>query len=221
MDKKKTIKIIKGTILVFILGLSTVIGILIYANWKIPHDTQEFIFDDASKVPGPKVALVLGASKTLRGGYPNLYFTNRINAAKELYDAGKVKAFVVSGDNSRKDYNEPADMRDALIEQGIPENIIYLDYAGFRTLDSVVRMEKIFGQRSFIVVSQKFHNERAIFLAQYYGLEVFGYNAKDVPLSRVSYKTKIREKFARVKVFVDMIFGKKPKFLGEPVEIDV
>jgi len=219
MDKNKVKKIVRKTLWVCLAAFLCAIVALLFANRKIPHDTQDFLFTDVNSVPFQKVALVLGASKHLRGGYPNPYFYNRIYAAKELYDAGKVKAFVMSGDNSRKEYNEPEDMRNALVELGVPDSIIYLDYAGFRTLDSVVRMNKIFGQKSFIVVSQKFHNERAVFLAQYYDLEAYGYNAKDVALGRSSYKTKIREKFARVKVFVDMVFGKKPKFLGDPVEI--
>lgn len=217
--KQKTKKIIRRVIAFFAIALLFVIGIVVFANWKIPHDTENFIYENATEIPNQKVALVLGASRTLGNGSPNWYFTYRIQAAKELYDTGKVKAFVVSGDNSRNTYNEPKDMRDALVEQGIPDSIIYLDYAGFRTLDSVVRMNEIFGQDSFIIVSQQFHNERAVFLAQYYGLNAYGYNAKDVGLGRFSYKTKIREKFARVKVFVDILLNKQPKFLGEPVEI--
>jgi len=209
----KNIFILLFTILVIILIIIT------YANWKIPHDTKNYIYNSTDSIPAQKAALVLGASKYLRSGHINPYFDNRIKAAAELYKAGKVQAFVVSGDNGNKTYNEPADMRDALIELGVPENVIYLDYAGFRTLDSVVRMNKIFGQDSFIVVSQEFHNERAIFLAQYYGLHAYGYNAKDVGLARLSYRTIAREKFARVKVFIDIILNKKPKFLGEPVKI--
>jgi len=213
------IKWIKRGIVFVTITLFFVFAILLYANWKIPHDTRDYIFDEVDNVPSRKTALVLGAAKNLRSGHPNLYFTYRMQAAKELYDAGKVNAFVLSGDNSRESYNEPQDMHDALVELGVPDSIIYLDYAGFRTLDSVVRMKEIFGQDNFIVVSQKFHNERAIFLAQYYGLTADGYNAKDVPLMRSSVRTKIREKFARVKVFVDMVLGKEPKFLGEPIEI--
>ncbi|WP_313608081.1 ElyC/SanA/YdcF family protein, partial [Dysgonomonas sp.] len=124
-----------------------------------------------------------------------------------------------SGDNSRKDYNEADDMRAALVEAGVPDSIIHCDYAGLRTLDSVVRMNEIFGQDSFIVVSQEFHNERAVFLAQNYGLTAYGYNAKDLSLNRSSYRTKIRELFARVKVFVDIATGKEPKYLGEKIKI--
>lgn len=202
-----------------LIGIVLVVGVLVFANWKIPHDTKDYVYDSAKDLPYQKAALVLGTAKNI-GNRPNLYFTYRMQAAKELYDSGKVKVFVLSGDNSRKDYNEPEDMRQALIGMGVPDSIIYLDYAGFRTLDSVVRMNEIFGQSSFIVVSQEFHNERAIFLAQYYDLEAYGYNAKDVEMIRSSFKTKVREYFARVKVFVDMVSGKQPKYLGEPVIIE-
>jgi SanA protein len=220
MKSKKIFKILKRIAAFLAAVLVLIVLVLIYANWKIPHDTKHFVFDEVDSIPDQKVALVLGASKNLRGGYPNPYFTYRIQAAKELYDAGKVKAFLMSGENSSVHYNEPQDMREALVALGVPDSIIHLDYAGFRTLDSVVRLNKIFGQDSFIVVSQKFHNERAVFLAQYYGLNAYGYNAKDVRLGRVSYKTVIREKFARVKVFVDLILNKQPKFLGDPINID-
>lgn len=216
--KVRTKKIIKRILGIALLALIAIVGMLVFANWKIPHDTESFVFDTVDSVPSQKAALVLGAARYL-GDRPNLYFTYRIQAAKELYEAGKVRVFVVSGDNSRKDYNEAHDMRDALIEVGIPDSIIHCDYAGLRTLDSVVRMKEIFGQDSFIVVSQKFHNERAVFLAQHYGLVAYGYNAKDVGLSRFSYRTKIREVFARVKVFVDIVTGKGPRYLGDPIKI--
>lgn len=216
--KARTKKRIKHILGIVLLALIAIAGVLAFVNWKIPHDTESFVFDTVDSVPPQKAALVLGAARYL-GDRQNLYFTYRIQAAKELYEAGKVKVFIVSGDNSRKDYNEARDMRDALVEVGIPDSIIHCDYAGLRTLDSVVRMKEIFGQDSFIVVSQKFHNERAIFLARHYDLTAYGYNAKDVALSRLSYRTKIREVFARVKVFVDIATGKGPKYLGDPIEI--
>lgn len=125
---------------------------------------------------------------------------------------------VISGDNSREGYNEPEDMKSELMLRGIPEDKIYLDYAGFRTLDSVVRMEKIFGQKSFTIISQKFHNQRAIYIAYAKELQVVGYNAEDVN-AYSGFKTQLREKFARVKLFLDLWTGKNPKFLGEPVII--
>lgn len=199
-------------------GILLLAVVIIYANWKIPHDTKEYVYNNADSIPNQKAALVLGTARYIGSG-ENMYFTYRMKAAKELYDAGKVKVFVVSGDNSRKDYNEANDMREALIELGVPDSIIHMDYAGLRTLDSVVRMSEIFGQKSFIIVSQEFHNERAVFLAQHYGLEAYGYNAKDLSLNRYSYRTKVREILARVKVFVDIVRGKGPKYLGDPIKI--
>jgi len=107
-----------------------------------------------------------------------------------------------------------------MVALGIPDSIIYHDYAGFRTLDSVIRMTEIFGQTDFIIVSQKFHNERAVFLAHNFGCKnVYGYNARDIALNKFSIKTVVREKFARVKALLDCIFNKKPKFLGDPIKL--
>jgi SanA protein len=117
-----------------------------------------------------------------------------------------------------KHYNETEDMKLALIEKGVPENHIFEDFAGFRTLDSVVRAKEIFGQEQFIIISQEFHNERAVYLAQKNGLKAFGYNAQDVN-SKFGLTTNIREKLARVKVFIDLLFGVKPKFGGEKIVI--
>lgn len=216
--KTRIKKTFKRIFLIVFITFLFIVSIVLFANWKIPHSTEAYIYDNVDSIPSQRAALVLGAAKNI-GNVANPYFVYRIQAAKELYEAGKVEAFVVSGDNSREDYNEAEDMRQALIEAGVPDSIIHPDYAGLRTLDSVVRMSEIFGQRSFIIVSQKFHNERAVFLAQYYGLEAYGYNAKDLSLNRSSYRTKIREVFARVKVFVDIITGKEPKYLGDRIEI--
>lgn len=124
----------------------------------------------------------------------------------------------MSGDNSVKNYNETEDMKFSLMEKGIPEDHIFEDFAGFRTLDSVVRAKEIFGQNSIAIISQKFHNERAIFLAQKNGMSAYGFNA-DAVSKAYGFKTNLREKFARVKVFVDLIFGVEPKFGGEKIEI--
>lgn len=220
MKLKRIINFLKYVILFFLVIFVLLLVGIFYANWKITNQTKSFLFDNAAEVPPQKVALVLGTSKYLAGRIPNPYFENRMQATKELYDAGKVKKIVVSGDNRHCSYNEPRDMKNTLINLGIPDSIIVLDYAGLRTLDSVVRLNKVFGQDSFIVVSQQFHNERAIFLAQHNGWTAYGYNAKDIALNRVSIKTVIREKFARVKVFLDIIIKKQPRFLGDPIFID-
>ena len=202
--------ILTGTILIF--------AVIVCANYAVRHTAKAFIYQNIDSIPQNKAGLLLGTSKLLRSGLPNQYFQNRIQATVDLYKAGKIEVVVISGDNSRKGYNEPEDMKSELMLRGIPEDKIYLDYAGFRTLDSVVCMEKIFGQKSFTIISQKFHNQRAIYIAHAKGLQVVGYNAEDVN-AYSGFKTQLREKFARVKLFLDLWTGKNPKFLGEPVII--
>nr|WP_101688494.1 ElyC/SanA/YdcF family protein [Dysgonomonas massiliensis] len=220
MKKQSKIKrMIKRAMLLCLAFALIIFFVIWFANWKVEHDTKDFVFDNLDSIPSQKVALIPGTSKWARGGRENLYFTNRIDAAVRLYNAGKAKAFVVSGDNRHVSYNEPRDMFNALVEKGVPDSIIYFDFAGLRTLDSVIRMKEIFSQDSFIIVSQKFQNQRAIYLAQQSGLEVYGYNAADLSLNRMTLKTKVREKLTRVKVFLDLITNKQPKHLGEKIEI--
>lgn len=206
-------------VFVVIVAITTVV-MLILADMEIENSTENRVFDDLTLVPHNRVALLLGASKNRPSGNPNIFFQNRINATVELFNAGKIDYIVISGDNSRDNYNEPKDMKIALIEQGISQERIYLDYAGFRTYDSVIRINKIFGQTKFTIISQEFHNRRAIYIAQYHGLDAVGFNAADVT-GYGGLKTNIREMFARVKVFWDLLFNVKPKFLGEPIEIGV
>lgn len=211
----KLFKKILFTGLIF-LGLSVLF--VFWANFKIESETEDNVTSELSKLPNEKVGLLLGTSKTLANGNPNPYFFNRIKAAVELYNSGKIKDIIVSGDNSKKHYDEPEDMKNELIKAGIPEDRIYEDFAGFRTLDSVVRAKEIFGQNSYIIISQQFHNERAVFLAQKNGIEAFGYNAKDVN-KYAGFKTNVREKLARAKVFWDFLFGVEPKFGGDKILI--
>lgn len=171
--------------------LTIIAGIALFAsNYWVSSSTSEKIYADLESVPANDVGLVLGANKRSWGGI-NLYFANRIEAAVSLFKAGKIKHIIVSGDNHRKGYDEPTDMRDALIERGIPDSCITLDYAGFRTLDSMVRCKEVFGQEKVTVISQKFHNERAVFIAERYDIDAIAFNAKDVP-SRYSLKTMVR-----------------------------
>jgi SanA protein len=213
--KIKLKKVFKTTII--ILTLLSLISIL-WANSTINKHTKNKIYSETNSIPENKVGLLLGTSKFLRNGNSNQYFENRISATIQLYKAGKIKNIVISGDNSKKDYNEPEDMKKELIRRGIPEKQIYLDFAGFRTFDSVFRMKEIFGQDRFTIISQEFHNQRAVYIANALKLNAIGFNAKDVNAYN-GFKTRIREKFARVKVFLDFVFGKKPKFLGDKIEI--
>lgn len=185
----------------------------------IERTAQGRVYSSASRVPKHQVGLVLGCSPTLPDGRANLFFTYRIQAAAELFHAGRVTHLLVSGDNSRTDYDEPSAMRDALIEQGVPPDRITLDYAGFRTLDSVVRARRVFQQHDFVVISQAFHVKRAIFIARFHAAHVVGFAAQDVPRT-TGLKTNLREHLARVKTVLDVtLLNRQPKFLGSPIDI--
>lgn len=191
---------------------------LFAANYFIKSSATDLTFDKIENIPDNQVGLLLGTSKTLSNGYSNYYFKYRIDATVELFKNNKIKYLIISGDNSRKEYDEPTDMKNELIKNGIDSTKIYLDYAGFRTFDSVVRAKEIFGQNNLLIISQKFHNERAIYIAHKLKMKAIGFNAKDVS-KYFGIKTVIREYFARVKVIIDFILGVDPKFLGEKVQI--
>lgn len=207
---------------IFKLGVLAFLAIIVitYASDKIVQNAATGkLYSSVEEMPNNKVGLLLGTAKYLSSGQLNLYYKYRIEAAVQLYNAGKVEFILVSGDNSRKDYDEPTTIKNDLISQGIPEEKIFLDYAGFRTLDSVVRSKAIFGQEKLTIISQPFHNERAVFIASKKGVNAIGFNARDVSLG-YGFKVQMREKLARNKMILDLIFGKKPKYLGEQIVIE-
>ncbi|WP_434035759.1 SanA/YdcF family protein [Formosa sp. 4Alg 33] len=209
---KKKIIIVLSLLILFNL-------VLIYAaNMAIESNAKNKTFTKSNQIKKNKVGLVLGTSKFLTNGELNLYFKYRIDATVDLFKNGKIDFVLISGDNGNKNYNEPTDFKESLIQRGIPENKIILDYAGFRTLDSVVRAKHIFGQTELTIISQQFHNERAIYLANKNGMNAIGFNAKDVS-TRYGLKVQLREYLARTKVFLDILFGVQPKFLGEKIII--
>lgn len=211
-------KIFKKIIITGLIFLGLSVLFVFWANFTIDSEAEDNVTSDIGNLPNEKVGLLLGTSKTLNNGSPNPYFKYRIDAAAKLYHSGRIQNIIASGDNSRENYNEPEDMKNELIKLGVPADKIYEDFAGFRTLDSVVRAKEIFGQESFIVISQRFHNERAVYLAHRNGIQAYGYNAKDVD-KEAGFKTNAREKLARVKVFWDFLFDVDPKFGGEKIEI--
>lgn len=192
--------------------------VVVYCNIRIISFAKDRLYDNTSDIPYNHAALLLGTSPTGRYGGPNPFFYARIRACAALYASGKIDKVIVSGDNRRVTYNEPMEMKKALMEAGVPVEDIILDYAGFRTFDSVIRAKEVFGQSSFTIVSQRFHNERAVFIAGKKGIDAIGFNAGDVGL-RYGLMTYFRECFARCKVFLDLVVGMKPHFLGEPVDI--
>lgn len=203
--------------------LLLLVGVILTCNQIVVNSTKEKIFNDINSIKPAEVGLLLGTTPQTRiGGRRNMFFKYRIDAAEDLYNAGKIKYILISGDeNSLDGINEPECMKDSLVARGIPDNVIFLDGKGFRTLDSVVRMRKVFGVRIFTIISQRFHNERALYLAEHLGLDVEdlqAFNAKE-PTSAMSMMTYIREYFARVKMFLDIWTNKQPSSLedGQPL----
>jgi SanA protein len=182
-------------------------------------ETENQTFQSTEEIPHNRVGLLLGTSKFMANGDINLYYLYRIKAAEKLFKAGKIDFILLSGDNGRIGYNEPLLFKKDLILLGIPEEKIVLDYAGFSTLDSVLRAQKIFGLNSFTVISQRFHNERAIFLAKQKGIAAIGFNAETVA-GKYSVKTELREYLARTKACLDILFDSQPKYLGEKIAIE-
>ena len=215
MKRKKKIMLFSLLALIHV-GLIAIF----WCNSIITNTAKGKLFTDVAAIPFNKVGLLLGTSKHLGNGVANPYFTYRIKAAASLLKAGKIKYLVISGDNSHKEYNEPEDMRKDLMAAGIDSSVIFLDYAGFRTFDSMVRLKEIFGQDSVTIISQQFHNERALYIAQREGITAIAFNAAGIS-GPMGIRVQLREKLARVKVFVDYWFGKKPKFLGEKVPVPV
>ncbi|WP_299431454.1 ElyC/SanA/YdcF family protein [uncultured Maribacter sp.] len=210
--KKKLKKILAFILLVPLFSL-------LLSNIVISSSTENKTFRDTSSIPKNKVGLVLGTSKKLISGHANPYYTHRINATITLFNASKIDFILVSGDNGSVYYNEPDTFKKDLIKEGIPAEKIFLDYAGFRTLDSMVRAKAVFGLDSVTIISQKFHNERAIYIAQKKGLSAIGFNAKDIE-GKSGFKVHLREYFARVKVFIDLLFNTQPKFFGDKIVIE-
>lgn len=172
------------------------------------------IYDSIDQLPATPVALVLGTAK-YAGTDENLFYRARIRAAAALFAAGKVRGLLVSGDNAHQSYNEPRTMRQDLIAAGVPAQYITLDYAGFRTLDSVVRAREVFGQEEVVIVSQRFHVERALFLARRRGLRAVGFAAEDAP-SDWTLRMQAREVGARALAVADtLVLGRTPRFLGK------
>ena len=204
----------KGVRIVLLVGTVlalAAIGLLFWADHQVKK-AASFVYTRIEELPAREYGLLLGTSRVVRGGFLNEYFYRRIRAAVRLHKAGKVKKIIVSGDNRRKGYNEPQDMKEALMAGGVPEEAILMDFAGFRTLDSVVRARNVFGVTTFTVISQKFHCERAVYLARTKGLDAVGFAAEEVP-ARFRFKNAFREPLARAKAFLDLhLLRTRPHF---------
>ena len=193
-------------------------GLIAYFHLSITKMGNKYCYSSVDSIPYNRCALVLGTSKYLSNGHRNRYYADRIKASVKLYNSNKIDYIIVSGDNRNRSYNEPINMYNDLVAAGIPGRKIILDYAGFRTLDSVVRGKEVFGQDKFTIVSQSFHNQRAIYIARKKGIEAVAFNSED-PTENFDFKVQIREIAARMLMLLDMMTAKQPHFLGEKVII--
>ena len=199
-----------------ILGVVSIYVLDRYVNYS----TQSAIYTELKKVPHKRAALLLGTAKYVAKGKKNYFYVYRIRAAVALWKAGKVDAIVVSGDHASKYYNETVRMQKDLIKAGVPKKYIAMDYSGFRTLDSVLRAEATFDLKDYIIISQKFHLERAIYLARLKGQDVIGFAAKDIPGTKAARKMMMREYLARVKAFLDVkILNTQAMVLDDKVKV--
>lgn len=194
------------------------IGVLLLgADRLVSWKAAPWILDRYSAVEDQPVALVLGTARTHQGR-PNQFYRARLEAAAALYHLGKVQGILVSGDNGSPYYNEPQSMRKDLIALGVPDSHVTLDYAGFRTLDSVIRASKVFGLERFLIVSQSYHAERGVFIARHFGIDAYGFAAAD-PGGFGGLKVRVREIFARTMALWDLLTGRDPRFLGKPEQV--
>lgn len=203
--------------------ITVAVGVGISNKW-IVDSVQSQMYNNIEDLPVNEVGLVLGTSKYVIGGDANPYFYSRMKAAADLYHAGKIKHIIVSGDNRHKSYNEPREMHNTLVRLKVPHEAITLDFAGFRTFDSVIRCKEVFQQPNVTIVSQEYHNTRALFISNHSGLNAVAYNADNsivgIPEGYQGIKT--REYFARSKAILDLfVMGTKPRFLGTKVKLDI
>ncbi|MBI6549729.1 outer membrane permeability protein SanA [Xenorhabdus lircayensis] len=201
-------RLITGLIFIIAVLMLTAIMLDRWVSWK----TAPYIFDDLRQLPEREVGMVLGTSKYYKTGKYNQYYFYRIQGAVNAYNSGKVKYLLLSGDNAQHNYNEPITMRKDLIKAGIPASNIVMDFAGFRTLDSIVRTRKVFDTDDFTIITQRFHCERALFIAMHLGIEAQCYA---VPSPKNMMTIRFREVFARLGALTDLyILKREPRFLG-------
>lgn len=190
-----------------------------FAERRLDRAAEAKSFTAVARVPAVDVALVLGTAPIGPEGGPNRYFVYRLDAAAALYKAGKAKYFIVSGTREGR-FDEPTAMRDGLVERGVPAAVIYRDFGGDRTLDSIVRARRVYGQTRLIIVSQRFHLSRALFLALHEGIEAWGFEARDVD-QPYSIFSELRRYPSAMRAYWDVWNGMRAPEAGKPVRIGV
>lgn len=204
---------------IFIYLIVSIVLFLTLTNIWVVVSTKNRVLNNVAELPTGRTILVLGTSNRLTSGEKNPFFVNRMDAAWELYKNGKATQFILSGDNRTMYYNEPIAMKKALMAKGVPDSLITLDYAGLRTLDSIVRCKEIFGQDSIIIVTQTFHGYRALFISNHIGLDAFLVEPARID-SQSTLRVRTREVVARSLAVIDLyLLGTSPRHLGKKIEL--
>ena len=181
--------------------LAIIIGCQVAVLWASRGRT----YSDLEKIPHRKVALLLGTNPIGRTGHPNQFFLRRIDAAVALFEKEKIDRIIISGARTSQSYDEPEAMRQTLLSRGVPDSILILDGEGFNTIASIKRAKDVYGADSLTIISQEFHNERAIFMAKYNGIDAIAYNAANTPSRKWRYIMKVLECVSRVKAVIEVI----------------
>ena len=194
--------------------IAVIIALIAMCDIFIARNALGKTYDDVDSIPHRKVGLILGTSPiSTWSGRRNYYFDHRIKAGADLYKAGKVDWLVVSGGdyrNTENGYDEPVAMRDSLMKQGVDSTRIILDYDGTRTFNSIAKMRDVYCQDSILIISQKYHNERALYQAKHLGIDAIAFNAKTPGRCTSWWRNRGREVLARVKLFIDVACGLQP-----------
>ena len=212
-------KWVKRILIALLISVLLPVAIVAICNIMVLCSSSGRLYNDVEMVPHKRVAVMLGTNPKTKTGKMNYFYKHRIDAAVKLHQNGKIDRILISGDNSRKTYSEPDAMKADLMAARIPDSAIYLDFAGFSTYDSMVRAKKVFGLSEFMVISQDFHNRRAVFIARCNDVDAIGFNVQNTPFRRWRIKMELREILARVKAAGEVVINKRPHFLGEPIEI--
>ena len=196
-------KILVFVAIMVMIGLFVVIGCQI----AVTSAAKGRMYNDVKEIPHREVGLLLGTNPLGRSGRPNQFYLRRLDATVALYNAGKIDRIIISGARRGDDYDEPTEMRNDLVKRGLPDSIFVLDGEGHRTISSIVRTKEVLAEDSVTIISQKFHNERALFLARHNEIDAIAFNAENTSSRRWRLMMVLRESLARVKAVAEAIFG--------------
>ncbi len=210
-------KKIKKFVLPLIILCLIALAVVVVSNSNVTSKTEKVIFTELKDVPKTKIAIIFGAG--INGDQPSRYLKDRLNAGISLYKNNIVDKILLSGDNGRNEYDELTVMKLYCQKNGVDTTQIYIDYAGFDSYSTMYRAKQIFHVDTAILVSQKYHLNRCVYLGDKLGIKSFGYSADRGVYPGYKYYA-FREKLSVTKAVLDIIRGRKPKYLGKPVDIN-